>query len=376
MKLRAGVVAALLLLTTLVLVQTALAQSPDTVVSSRAITALEATSVEAYWTEERMRTAKPMPLPTISRSPAALAAVGPAAGPPVVATSGRPGATPVELSGALAERLAQGQEPLFGTFPDVYTRYRLFPNLLSIYQTFPHLIVGKLFFTRGGLRFVCSGAAVNSTNRAVVWTAGHCVAPGNGGPFHTNFAFVPGRFQGLNPVGVWTVRQPFTLNGWFFNGLFNYDHGALVMNRLNGVLIGNRTGFLGFAANLPRGQHWHAQGYPAGARRLFPATPPGAQYDGEHQEICAASFARNDQPGRPTDPPTIGIGCDQTGGTSGGPWTKDFSGVAGATNILNGNNSYRYTGPNPPQDLRLFSPYFTSGAINLRNAAQAVVVSN
>jgi hypothetical protein len=370
---RVTLLVALLLLTAPILIQTALAQSPDTPVSSGSITSLQAANVEAYWTEERMRNAKPLPLPAISGSAKALGAVAGPAGPPLVASSGRPGATPVELTGAQAEGLASGQDPLFGTFPDSYTRFRLFPNLASIYTTFPHRMVGKLFFSRGGVNFVCSGATVNSTNRAVVWTAGHCVfTPGFG--FHTNFAFVPARFQGAAPLGIWTVRTAFTLNGWSVLNRFNYDHGALVMNRRNGALIGNVIGFLGFAANLSRGQHWHAQGYPSAPRNLA-QTPPGAQFDGEHQELCAATFARNDQPGAASDPPTIGIGCDKTGGTSGGPWTKDFSGVGGLTNILNGNNSYRYLG-GPPNNLRLFSPYFTTGAINLRNAAQAVVVSN
>jgi hypothetical protein len=39
---------------------------------------------------------------------------------------------------------------------------------------------------------------------------------------------------------------------------------------------------------------------------------------------------------------------------------------------VNGNISYRYGGPNPPENLKLFGPYFTTGAVNLRNAAQAV----
>jgi hypothetical protein len=47
-----------------------------------------------------------------------------------------------------------------------------------------------------------------------------------------------------------------------------------------------------------------------------------------------------------------------TGGSSGGPWILNFSGQAGGTNYLNGNNSYRYT--MHPQEL--FSPYFGDAA--------------
>ncbi len=131
---------------------------------------------------------------------------------------------------------------------------------------------------------------------------------------------------------------------------------------------------LPFVANAARGQHWHILGYPQGARDLA-QTPPGPQFDGKHIEICAAAFATTDLPsGNPDLPATNGVGCDQTGGTSGGPWVVDFSGVGGATNFLNGNNSYRYNSPNPPENLKLYSPYFGDGAVNLRNAAQAVPV--
>ncbi len=70
-------------------------------------------------------------------------------------------------------------------------------------------------------------------------------------------------------------------------------------------------GFLGFLANASREQQWSLHGWLVAARDL--ATTP-----------------------------------------------VDFSGVAGNTNLLNGNNSYRYTGPNPPEILKLFSPYFAN----------------
>lgn len=343
---------------------------------------LASEDVTSYWTEEMMATATPMPLLEVFDSPQPQLAEEQSAsvGPVVMASAGRPGTVGWQktLSQEEATRLLQGgPEPLFGTFPFSYTRYRVFPDNNSIYTTFPYRAIGKLFFTRGGSNFVCSGASINSANQSVVWTAGHCVAtPGIG--FHTNFLFVPARRALQNPICTWTARQVFTLNGWFPQNKLQYDHGALVMNRggCNGTTkINAGAGFLGFVANIARQQHWHLHGYPAAARNLA-QTPPGAQFGGEHHEICAATFATNDNPtpGTAADPFTIGVGCDKTGGTSGGPWTKDFSGVGGQTNLLNGNNSYRYTGPNPPENLKLFGPYFTTGAVNLRNAAQAVAV--
>ncbi len=352
------------------------AQSGNEAVVSRNFPPSMAQSTEAFWTSERMANATPMPMPapravSMQSQPTVTMPQGPA----LVASSGLPGDARWEESFPQPATL---QEPLWGAYPWSYTRYRLFPprNDLLMYKTFPYRTVGKLFFTIPGQgNYVCSASVVNSENNSVVWTAGHCVYS-EGIGFHTNFLFSPGRWIGSNPYGTWTVKTAFTLGGWQA-GLLEYDHGALVMN-LGGIApprkIGDIVGWLGFAANTYRQQHWHLHGYPAGPRDLA-TTPPGAQFNGENHEICAAAWAADDLPtGGVNDPPTIGVGCDKTGGTSGGPWLIDFSGVGGATNLLNGNNSYRYSGPNPPENLKLYSPYFGNGAVNLRNAAQVVIV--
>jgi hypothetical protein len=177
--------------------------------------------------------------------------------------------------------------------------------------------------------------------------------PGVG--FHTNFVFAPARHEGVNPFETWAANTLGTLNGWANAELLEFDHGGAFMNP-GGPGPGNLQvgvlGSLGFLANAPREQHWHARGYPA-----------AAPFDGEHHHTCAATWAVNDQPsGDSAFPQTIGIGCDMTGGSSGGPWIVDFSGEAGATNLLNGNVSYGYIGVPDKQ----YGPYFGDGAINLR----------
>jgi hypothetical protein len=335
-----------------------------------------AATVQAYWTDARMNAATPMPVPRVvrrARSAAPQSLVAPS-GPTVIATSGRHDEHPHEERTLQAPGDADIAPLAAGGSAFTYTRYRLFPNTQS--KTYPYKAVGQLFFTIPGQGdFVCSGSVVNSANSSMVWTAGHCVyTPGVGA--HTNFLFAPGRSGGVNPFGTWTVKEGFTTLGWQI-GLFEFDHGALVMNLGGNTAvpkkIGQRTGFLGFAANVPRQQNWHIHGYPLAPRALT-YTPPGAQFDGEHQEICGATWAADDVP-TGLGPPTVGIGCDQTGGTSGGPWMIDFSGLSGSTNLLNGNNSYRYVCPPcPPNDLEIYSPYFSDAASNVRDAAQAVPV--
>ena len=250
-----------------------------------------------------------------------------------------------------------------------------------MYRIFPYRLTGKLFFAIPGEgNFVCSASSINSENRSVVWTAGHCVvSPTELGPvWHTNLLFVPA-YRGqatcaATPYGCWTAKTQFSTFGWAADGLFEYDHGAMVAN-LGGKgapgKVGDRIGWLGFTANIAQAQHWHDHGY-----------PQAAPFDGIHHQICTSQLAVLDLPdGNPADPPTSGIGCDQTGGSSGGPLVINFSGEGGATNLVNGNNSYRYVNPNgpcvifgSPCELELFSPYFGDGAVNVRNAAQAVPV--
>jgi hypothetical protein len=329
-----------------------------------------------------MARATPLPLPTPSGGPhpAAPAPDPSATDSLVVAPSGKPGAGSITLFGPQAEAAigpkSGGPSPQFaaGSFP--YARYRLFPNTDDMYTRFPYSAVGQLFFTIPGLGdFVCSGSSVNSANASLIWTAGHCVAtPGVG--FHTNFLFAPARHEPRAPLGFWTASQAFTTKQWGNQGQFEFDHGALVANR--GGIGGNQkladaVGFLGFLANASRFQQWNLHGWPV-ANRDKATTPPGQQYDGLHHEICLTVFGSTDDPSVNGGAVADAVGCDQTGGTSGGPWIVDFSGVDGNTNFVNGNNSYHYLGPNPPENLKLYGPYFGNPAVNVRNAAQAVPV--
>jgi hypothetical protein len=93
-------------------------------------------SIQSYWTAERMQAAKP-----------------------------------------LEQRQGEGsqsarQAPLPWTSQEVTTPYTQQP-------TSTH---GKVFFTLGGVDYVCSGTALLSGNKSVVWTAGHCVNEGQRAP--------------------------------------------------------------------------------------------------------------------------------------------------------------------------------------------------
>lgn len=60
-------------------------------------------------------------------------------------------------------------------------------------------------------------------------------------------------------------------------------------------------------------------------------------------------------------PAANGMGCNMTGGSSGGPWIYAYTYGSTNGNYVNGVNSYKYT--NAPNSM--YSPYFGDGAINI-----------
>ncbi|HVK23003.1 MAG TPA: peptidase [Actinokineospora sp.] len=207
--------------------------------------------------------------------------------------------------------------------------------------------VGRVFFTYQGRSASCSGNAVTSTNKSTVLTAGHCVKLD--GVYHTNWVFVPGYNNGSTPYGTWTARSTSTTPQWHAGEDINYDVGAAVVNPLNGQSLTDVVGAQGVAFNQPKAQNMYAFGYPA-------ASP----YDGSKLIYCSGrtfnAFLSNG----------IGMTCNMTGGSSGGPWFQTFS-EGTATGVQNSVNSYKIN----LIPTWMFGPYFGADAQNLYNAAQA-----
>ena len=201
---------------------------------------------------------------------------------------------------------------------------------------------GKVFFSDGAANYVCSGTALTSGNESVVWTAGHCVNEGPGA-FYTNWAFVPAYKDGARPYGTWTARTLLTTSAWGQSGDFGYDVGAAVVNTNAGATLTDTVGSRGAAFNQAAEQHYLSHGYPA--------APP---FSGGRMFICEADLGTRDTS---ANPPTMGIGCDMTGGSSGGGW------VVG--NDVLSVNSYGYS--NQPNVM--YGPYQDAIAQQLYAAA-------
>jgi V8-like Glu-specific endopeptidase len=217
----------------------------------------------------------------------------------------------------------------------------------SWYGYYPYSTMGKVFFTDNGVGYVCS-ASVAGNN--AVWTAGHCVFNPQTYTWHSNWVFVPGYYDGYAPHGYWYARELWTMTAWtdsYYNN-YAYDFAmAVLYPDANGNSAAARFGALGFMANVSYGQYYYAFGYPA----LYP-------YNGERIAWCENAPYVYDYS---FSPPTSGIGCDLTGGSSGGPWTV-YDGASGGF-YVNGVNSYKYTN----DAYSMYSPYFGDAAISLYN---------
>jgi V8-like Glu-specific endopeptidase len=197
--------------------------------------------------------------------------------------------------------------------------------------------IGKVFFTLGGLNYVCSGNSVASANKSTVSTAGHCVNEGPGA-FATNFVFVPAYLDGAAPYGKFAATFLYTPTQWSSAGDMQYDTGFAVVAPVNGTTLADTVGASGVQFNAARGLSYTSYGYPQ-------AKP----FDGTSLKSCTGTAA--DDPFNPQFN-SQGISCDMTGGSSGGPW---FIGT-GSSGVQNSINSYGYGKKYPI----MYGPYWGS----------------
>ncbi|MCR1783014.1 hypothetical protein KVF89_10750 [Nocardioides carbamazepini] len=229
--------------------------------------ALTHQGVRAFWTPERMREAVPLDLDP--------------AGEPLPATTPR-------VTGAPSARAPAAADP-------------------SPRST------GKLFFSQGASTYVCSAAAVNTPERNLVVTAGHCVNSGGvstvlgcrAGTYFTNFLFVPGYDQRAAPFGSWVGTHAVTHSEWIQQcDAFARDQGMITVAPLNGRNLVDVVGGNGLAWNYPARED--------GVRIVgWPAEPP---YDGLTRHECTGSSTPLPQS---TD---AQLSCPMNQGSSGGPW--------------------------------------------------------
>ena len=186
---------------------------------------------------------------------------------------------------------------------------------------------GKVFFTMSGVNYVCSGTSVAATTGlSLVWTAGHCVHEGPGS-YATNFMFAPAYIDGTSPYGKWAATSLQTTSQWASSGDFTYDVGAARVvpgagaapnTTLANIQAPRSMAFsYGVTVNSTR---FKAYGYPAAGK-----------FNGQRMYMCDSAVVRRDGSGS-TAP--MGIGCDMTGGSSGGGWINSAGAVASVNSYI------------------------------------------
>ncbi|MFJ6002812.1 trypsin-like serine peptidase [Arthrobacter sp. NPDC092385] len=257
-------------------------------------------ALDAYWTEDRMRGAKPAN--TINSGWAA-------EGRSIMPKAGQESITKAPRE-PVVEARATAQAPVSR--------------------------IGKVFFTMDGQNYVCSGNSVQSGNQSTVATAGHCTHDLASG-WATNFVFVPAYSNGAAPYGKWTARSLHAAAEWVARNDINYDGAFAVVNTLNGKTLSATVGASSIGFNMARSLTYSAYGYPA-------ASP----FNGERLYSCYGTASADRIGGTQSQ----GIPCDMTGGSSGGPWFVG-SGAAGTQNSV---NSFGYSS----QKNVMYGPYFGS----------------
>ncbi|MFJ6939221.1 trypsin-like serine peptidase [Streptomyces sp. NPDC101132] len=206
---------------------------------------------------------------------------------------------------------------------------------------------GRVFFTFQGRTASCSGDSVTSQNGSTVITAGHCVK--YQGAWHTNWVFVPAYDNGNAPYGQWSATKTFATPQWVASEDINYDVGLAVVAPLNGQKLSTVVGAQGIQFNGGYNKPMYAFGFPA-----------AAPYDGSKLVYCSGNSGKDFLLSKDHS-----LGCNMTGGSSGGPWFSNFNESTG-TGLQVSVNSFGYTFlPN-----RMFGPYFGAEAQAIYNTAQ------
>jgi V8-like Glu-specific endopeptidase len=329
-----------------------MAQQADPVSKTNPDVNAKATS--SYWTPERFKAAKPLPLPHA-------AADTPTAREEPLRTDKsqfRDGSAPAQnvritarrLFGASASYNDDIVEPgAAGTFNAHYTSTRVFPMFtgasagFSADRSYPYTTVGKLFFSINGSPFVCSASVIQ---RRVVATAGHCVHSGTSAGFHSNWVFVPAFRDGSAPFLSWNWRYVIVTGTWAGGGggVPNAADYAMIefgdqplSNGAPPSKLGNVTGWLGWQTVSLSTNHTSKLGYPCNLDSCQ-----------KMQDVMSNNF-------RNTSPNNVEYGSDARGGSSGGPWVQNFQIIAtgGGTGVNTGSNrvvgvtSYGYNSTDP-----------------------------
>jgi len=270
--------------------------------------------------------------------------------------------------------------------------------------------IGKVFFTRGGHPYWCSGTSLQSKYHNLVATAGHCAYnTDDDDNVLDDWVFVPGYYQGKAPWGIYAAKQAFTHYDFdvyedfdrdyafvsVYNGLkvtsvssttdakaaadFEKAGGFVYPIKKNNQIVkyilvtvvdagrlGDNVGGQGFAYNIAPGKNVFVFAYPAGEHpdgdKPYSGITPKWIYGKTAKNVVNPALKIEEQ---------IAVKGALTYGADGGPWLYRYSntrrtgylnGVVSTFMDANGNGRYDYVG----------SPFFDGETYGVYKAAANV----
>ena len=307
--------------------------------------------VAAYWTRARVRAAQPIDLRIPSGSVQPDIDPDPSLSPVSVAPHPPAGVT---------FRATRAPEPDVETCTKRSTNEVCWSRFAwtGERRQLPTRTIGKVTFDKAGKPYGCSGAVVSSANESVVWTAGHCVM--QKGVLHENWAFAPGYRDGETPFGWWRPTESSSIvvpEQWEEDENEAFDFAAVVVAPNGGATLADTVGSQGIRFEEAPPTDTLVFGYPG-----------EKSFDGEILYACRSPVpAWLRDPSEGEGEPTLGVGCDQPGGSSGGPFISGaFREVPGWGWVVS-NVSYGWEGV----DELTFGPYLGEEAQALWTRAES-----
>ncbi|GGV85138.1 hypothetical protein GCM10010294_64340 [Streptomyces griseoloalbus] len=202
-------------------------------------------------------------------------------------------------------------------------------------QTPPATVVGKiLYIDDAGEEHGCSGASISADGNNTVWTAGHCVHPGDGrgsDGFYDLVLFIPGYKESLDtpgeydaPWGEWVAQSFVAPEAWTQDK--DYDEGDLAA-----FTVEAPTGYTNLTDTV--GAFGYKFGYGSDWPDIIDSGFPGEGYnrtdmDGYTQFYCTGDVV-DAMNWNPLDN-RLEMNCDMGAGASGGPMATTEGQIVGA----------------------------------------------
>jgi V8-like Glu-specific endopeptidase len=205
---------------------------------------------------------------------------------------------------------------------------------------------GKLYFSTSGGNWQCSASVISdgstSNGYSTILTAGHCTYDGAEG-WSFNVQYIPD-FDDA-PVacaqtihGCWTGATRLAINSDFYPSGFGPDAALKVDYGIMRLGLGGKNGTTELDY-VTGGYTLKTSGVTTSNTQWAFGYPAAGKYHGTDLTYCKGSTIND-----PNGVGTWGMACNMTGGSSGGPWLVGTTNPADGSGQLSSVNSYGYSG--------------------------------